>query len=198
VDSDDDPGDRKVVLPDGHTLTIRRMTEADAGALGALYEGLSLDDRHRRFFSVYHPSTSFLHHYAGTPEEKGYGLVALVTNGDERLVGEASYTLLPSGCGEFAITVARDWRGWLGPYLFDAMLDAASELAVPNLEADVLADNEVMLALARSRGGVSVARPYSGVVRVAVPASEAVPHLNRATVGRPADRRARGPSPVPA
>jgi hypothetical protein len=85
---------------------------------------------------------------------------------------------------------SRPIGGWLGPYLLDAMLDAASARAVPKLEADVLADNQIMLTLARSRGGVIVRRPHSGVVRVSVPTSEPVRRLDRMTVRRPADRRA--------
>lgn len=181
---DESAGFRRVGLPHGRTLTIRRMTQADVGALGELYEGLSLDDRHRRFFSVYHPSQSFLEHYAHTADDRGYGLVAVVRDGEEELVGEASYTLLPSGCGEFAITIARDWRGWLGPYLFDALLEVATTRAVPNLQADVLADNPVMLSLARSRGAVTIERPHLGVVRVAVPAREPVRAPDRAPAGR--------------
>lgn len=150
------------------------MTPADVAPLGELYEGLSFDDRHRRFFSVYHPSRSFLEHYVDTADGKGYGLVAVVSDGTEQLVGEASYTVTASGCGEFAITIAREWRGWLGPYLFDALLEVATVHGVPNLQADVLADNRAMLALARSRGAVTTHRPQLGVVRVAVPASEPV------------------------
>lgn len=171
---DEDAGFRRVALPHGRVLTVRRMTEADAHGLGELYERLSLDDRHRRFFSAYRPSRSFLEHYASTAGNKGYGLVAVVGNGTEQLVGEASYTLLPSGRGEFAITIAREWRGWLGPYLFDALLEAATAHAVPGLQADILADNAAMLAVARNRGAVTIERPDVGVVRVAIPASEPV------------------------
>ena len=172
-------GFRRAVLPHGRVLTVRPMREGDAGALGELYEGLSFDDRHRRFFSAYQPSRSFLAHYASA--HNGYGLVAVVSNGTEELVGEASYSMLPSGCGEFAITVARRWRGWLGPYLFDALLEAAAARAVPALEADVLAENVAMLALARRRGAVTIERPHLGVVRVSVPACAPA----RATKGEP-------------
>jgi hypothetical protein len=104
---DEDAGFRSVALPQRRVLTVRPMRDRDAEALGKLYEGLSLDDRYRRFFSVYHPTRNFLEHYASTAGEKGYGLVAVVGNGADQLVGEATYTLLPSGCGEFAITIAR-------------------------------------------------------------------------------------------
>lgn len=56
--------------------------------------------------------------------------------GGARIVGEASYELLPNGAGELAITVAADQRGWIGPYLLDAMVEAAAAGGVPNVEAD--------------------------------------------------------------
>jgi hypothetical protein len=69
-----------------------------------------------------------------------------------RLVGEASYDLLPNGDGELGITVAADQRGWLGPFLLDALCEAAAARGVPDLEADVLVTNRRMLALLRARG----------------------------------------------
>jgi hypothetical protein len=62
--------------------------------------------------------------------------------------------MLENGNGEFAMVVAKDWRGWLGPYLLDVVVDLASQHGVPNLEAEVLAINTRMLALLRARGCV--------------------------------------------
>ena len=51
--------------------------------------------------------------------------MAEVVDGDDRtLVGEAGYTLLSDGDGELAITVDPEWRGWLGSWLLDALVDA--------------------------------------------------------------------------
>jgi hypothetical protein len=87
-------------------------------------------------------------------ERGGCGLVAVVRDagGGEELVGEAFYGLLANGDGELSLTVDDTWRGWLGPYLLDALIEQAAERGVPNLEGDVLLTNRPMLALARARG----------------------------------------------
>jgi hypothetical protein len=152
-----------VPLPDGALLTVRAVTPSDADGLVALYDGLSDDDRHLRFFSGFRPPRSFFERLATVVDRGGYGVVATVagdgqagsgprTRASPRIVGEASYELLPNGDGELGMAVATGQRGWLGPYLLDALVDAAAERGVPNLEADVLATNAPMLALLRSRG----------------------------------------------
>jgi hypothetical protein len=149
------------------------VTPADVDGLAALYDGLSADDRYRRFFSSYRPPLDFFERLATVVDRGGYGVVATVDSpsgeaaahtGDaadgadgtrartQRIVGEASYELLPNGDGELAIAVAADQRGWLGPYLLDALVEAAAARGVPNLEADVLVTNRRMLALLRARG----------------------------------------------
>lgn len=146
-------GRRRTRLPGGGELVVRPVRPDDVDGLVALCESLSDDDRYRRFFSGYHPDRAFFERAASVVDRGGYGLVAVVPGPDrERLVGEASYELLPDGDGELAMTVAPDWRGWLGPYLLDALVEAAAERGVPNLEADVLATNRAMLSLLRSRG----------------------------------------------
>ena len=56
------------------------------------------------------------------------------------------------------MVVAVEWRGWLGPYLLDLVVEQAAHHDVPNLEAEVLTANRKMTALLRSRGGVVVDR----------------------------------------
>lgn len=145
----DHDGRRCVPLPGGGVLTLRPVTPADVDGLEALYAGLSDDDRSRRFFSQYRPPRSFFERLAGVADRGGFGLVA--TDG-ARIVGEANYELLPDGDGELGMTVAADRRGWLGPYLLDALVEAAAARGIPNLEAEVLVTNRRMLDLLRSRG----------------------------------------------
>jgi len=160
---------RQVGLPHGRTLEIRPITPADVDGLAALYEDLDDEDRHRRFFTSYRPGREFLERVAGSADSGGFGLVAVVAaEGGDRIVAEADYTLLPDGDGELAVTVAGGWRGWLGPYLLDALLEAASARGVPNLQADILVTNQPMLALVRSRGYATMEHPDWTVVRVLI------------------------------
>ncbi|HEX6857607.1 MAG TPA: hypothetical protein VF204_20125 [Streptosporangiaceae bacterium] len=134
------------------------MRRADAAGLDALFEGLSDDDRYRRFFGFSHPGPRFLEQLTRAAEEGGYRLVAVVSGTGDRIVGEAGYALLPDGNGDFALTVAAGWRGWLGPYLLDALVAAAAARGVPTLRADVLRENARMFTLLASRGYVTLRR----------------------------------------
>lgn len=168
---------RAVPLPEGRTLIVRDVEPADVEGLRALYAGLDQHATYQRFFSAFRPGPDFFEEMATITERGGFGLVAAVTDeaGAEELVGEAGYTLLPDGDGELAITVAEPWRGWLGPFLLDALLAAAAARRVPNLQADVLVTNGPMLALVRSRGYATMDHPDGTVVRVAIGTSGPTP-----------------------
>jgi hypothetical protein len=163
-----------VDLSGGRTLTIRTVTKADVEGLDALFEGLSDEDRYCRFFNFYHPRREFLEQLARPEDEDGYRLVAVVSGPENKLVAEAGYVSLPDGNGEFALTVAAGWRGWLGPFLLDAVVAAAAARGVPNLQADILKSNIRMLALLSSRGYAVLDREASEM-RVAIDAAQPRP-----------------------
>jgi hypothetical protein len=172
-----------VGLSGGRTLTVRTVAKADVDGLDALFEGLCDEDRYYRFFGLSHPGRKFLEQLARAADEGGYRLVAVVSGPEDKLVAEAGYALLPDGNGEFALTVADGWRGWLGPYLLDALVAAAAARDVPNLQADILVSNIRMLALVSSRGYVTLDREASQV-RVAIDAAQ--PRRNPRARGSPA------------
>lgn len=161
---------RTVPLPGGRALTVRTVRRADAAGLDALFEGLSDEDRYRRFFGFSHPGPRFLEQLTRAAEEGGYRLVAVVSGAGDSIVAEAGYALLPDGNGDFALTIAAGWRGWLGPYLLDALVAAAAARGVPALRADVLSENARMFTLLASRGYVTLGRAGSEV-RVAIDAA---------------------------
>jgi hypothetical protein len=157
---------RRAPLPRGRTLTIRPVEHGDAAAIEALYAGLDPESRYRRFFSAYRPDRAFAERVVSIDDRGGAGLVACVDG--EGVVAEAGYELLPNGDGELEITVSDGWRGWLGPYLLDALAEVAAERGVPNLEADVLATNGPMLAMLRTRGYATVPTGDLTVVRAII------------------------------
>ncbi len=174
----------------GRTIELRPARPDDDVGLMELYDTLSPDDRHRRFFSVYHPERSFFTAMATEAERGGARLVAVLhaTGDDPRIVAEAGYTMLPNGDGELAMVVAPEWRGWLGPYLLDALMDAAAAAGVPNLEADVLTTNTPMLALLRSRGTAVMDHEDWTVVRLMVGTRGERPEWPNASSGEDAPR----------
>src|SRR5665213_1035198 len=145
---------RCVALPAARVLSIRPMRDSDADGLIALYAGLNIDDRYQRFFSGNPPPESFVRKMTNVTERGGFGLIAVIEgpDGTSRIVGEATYELLPDGDGELGITVAEDARGWLGPYLLDALVEEAAAAGIHNLHADVLIANRRMLAMLGARG----------------------------------------------
>jgi GNAT superfamily N-acetyltransferase len=119
-----------------------------------MYTSLTNDDLYRRFFQAHVPPASTIERILSTAERDGVGLVAVLEerDGSVRVVGETSYEMVPDGGAEIGITVAPGSRGWLGPYLLDALVEAAGARGITNLQADVLVENRRMLALMRSRG----------------------------------------------
>jgi len=144
-------GHRRVTLPGGRCLVVRPVAPSDVDGLVALYGSLDEEDRYRRFFSNFVPPRSFFEHMATVGARGGFGVVA-VDGACGPVVAEATYELLPDGDGELAMVVAEEWRGWLGAYLLDVLIEAAAARGVPNLEADVLVLNPRMLSLLRRRG----------------------------------------------
>lgn len=182
--------ERAVALPGGGRLELRQMDAGDIDALVALYDRLSAEDLRYRFFNVYHPRRDFFEHQLERVGRDGYALVAVVSGhpgknaGDGGIVADAEYVLLADGSGELALTVAPAWRGWLGPYLLDALVAVAGARGVPNLQADVLADNARMLALFRHRGFAIVGDGDMTVQRVAIGTTAPVSRWDAAG-GRP-------------
>jgi GNAT superfamily N-acetyltransferase len=159
--------------PDGQTLTVRTVTEADVDGLDALFQGLSNDDRHHRFFSLRPPARTFVEQMTRAEDEGGYRLVAVASGPQDALVAEAGYAILPDGDGEFGLTVAAGWRGRrLGRYLLDAIVAAAAARGVPNLQADIMLGNTGMLALVRDRGYITLHRDEFSDMRIAIDAAQ--------------------------
>jgi hypothetical protein len=108
----------------------------------------------------------------------GLVLVAEVgeADGARRLVADAGYAPSTSGEPELALTVAPGWRGWLGPFLLDTLLEAAASRGIDALDAVILVENRAMMALARARGFVVVEHPDWTSARVRLSTSDRVPH----------------------
>jgi hypothetical protein len=135
-------------------LVIRVPVPSDRGPLAALFDSLSFEDRYLRFFSAFRPDDKFIDRLVVANDDGVCEILAVVTNpdGQPHVVGEAGAWPLGNGNGELGITVARDRRGWLGPYLLDALLELSAANGIPNLEADVMTTNRRMLSLLRERG----------------------------------------------
>lgn len=161
---------RSVELPLSRVLTIRAIRPSDRPGLVSLYRSLSENDRYLRFFTGHGPPKSFVEQMTRIEQRGGFGLVAVIEGPEAapQLVGEASYGMLPNGNGELGITVAHDARGWLGPYLLDALTEEAAARGIPNLEAQVMVTNHQMLSVLRHRGLVHVDYADPAIAHVAI------------------------------
>lgn len=178
---------RTIAIPSGGALEVRPVRADDVSQLVSLYERLDDDDRYRRFFSFKRPEPCFFERLVEIGERGGAGIVvvdvggadgepgALAADRDAPIVAEASYELLGNGNGEMAITVDRDWRGWLGPYLLGVLCAVAASRGIANLEAEILTLNRQMRSLTRSRGEVYLPGSDWESVRVAFPTSGPTP-----------------------
>ncbi|WP_195210387.1 GNAT family N-acetyltransferase [Actinomarinicola tropica] len=169
--------ERVADLPHGRRLVVRPVSLDDLDALLELYQHLSTDDLHLRFFSAFRPSRSWLEDWITAQTERGHGLVAELhePHGPSRIVGDAGYVLLDDGSGELAITIEPSCRGWLGPYLLDALAVDAAERGVPTLQAEILTENRRMLSMVRFREYATLGHGDWTTVRVAIATTRETP-----------------------
>jgi hypothetical protein len=165
-----------IELADGARMEVRPTTGEDAERISALYETLSEGDRHRRFFGAFRPHLDWCRQWADVAARGGFGVIAVVHRDGvpEEVAGEAGYALRDDGDGDLAVTVAPNWRGWLGPYLLDVLVRHAATVGIANLQADVLLENGPMLSVLSRRGPVALGHD-SGIVRLSIGTSGSVP-----------------------
>ncbi len=163
-------------LADGARMEVRSTTADDAERICAVYETLSIGDRHRRFFSAFKPHLDWCREWADVASRGGFGVIAIVRRDGEpdEVAGEAGYAIRHDGDGDLAVTVAPNWRGWLGPYLLDVLVRHAAAVGLANLQADVLLENGPMLSLLRRRHPVAMGHD-DGVVRLSIGTTGPVP-----------------------
>ena len=149
-----------VTLRDGRAAHIRAMRLADEAEILQTFDRLSQDARYMRFMrTVREVNLERLRKTLASFPGSGLGIVATgpATDGID-IVGTAIFVLGgdPSAC-EFAITIAADYGGaGLGRTILTALIDAAKQRGLREMEGFVLASNKPMLRLA-ARVGFSVA-----------------------------------------
>ena len=154
-------------LRDGRIVHIRAMRPSDEAALLKAFGQLSPDARYMRFMRVVgEPNVERLRKALASLPESGLGIVATV--GETDVVGSATFLIgnNPTSC-EFATTVVGEYGGQgLGRALMTALIAAAKQRGLHEMEGFVLAKNQPMLRLA-ARLGFSIAPdPDDPAVRI--------------------------------
>jgi GNAT superfamily N-acetyltransferase len=143
-------------LPAGECITLRPIDSSDAGALQMYVRGLSPESRYNRFLGALHElPPAELDRVIHLDRENELALLA-ETRVDSApiVIGEARFSFAPDRLeGEFALSVADDWRGkGLGTLLMADIECRTASLGARHLFGDVLRSNEPMKTLARKNG----------------------------------------------
>ncbi len=145
-----------LILRDGRTVFVRTIRDEDKDMLDDAFERLCKEARYSRFFTAVRAVPDEILHPAA-PSPQGY-VVALVAlsgrDADQVMIGGARYVTDPSGeTGEFAVTVADDWRGLgLARQLMETLIGIARERHLRRMEGCVLSTNTGMRRLATRLG----------------------------------------------
>jgi acetyltransferase len=157
-------------LRDGRRVHIRAMRKSDEAAILQAFDRLSPEARYMRFMRVVgEPNIERLRKALASFPESGLGIVATVTAaGETRIVGSAVFLVGkdPASC-EFSTTVASDHGGLsLGRALMTALIAAAKQRGLHEMEGFVLARNQPMLKLAARLGFSITPDPDDASVRI--------------------------------
>lgn len=142
----------EAVLRDGSRVLIRPVVRSDEQALLRFLEGLSLDSRYRRFFSLCPDLARTAHSSVPSGDDRCFGVVA-VPGGQAEVVGHAGCWRTAGREAEMAIAVADRLRGCgLGSILLAALAEHAVRMGVEVFEMDVLLENYPILRLLMRSG----------------------------------------------
>ena len=122
-------------------MTLRPIGPRDAGVMQAYVRGLSPDSRYHRFFgALYELPPAELERVIHLDRKYELALLAETrVDAAALVIGEARYALAPDRLeGEFALSVADDWRGkGLGTLLMADIECRATSLGAEHLCGDV-------------------------------------------------------------
>ena len=169
------PGHREadVVLRDGSTVHVRPARPADAPEVERLLKGLSDRSRWLRFFSGYPNLAKAVQWATEVDYERRYGLVA--TSGAEaRVVGHAGFERQPDhpDRAEVAFEIADAMQGkGLGTILLGQLAEAANQLGIQVLDAEVLPENHQMVKVFRDSGFPVKTHSVPGALLIEFPTS---------------------------
>jgi GNAT superfamily N-acetyltransferase len=167
-------------LPAVGDLVIRPIAPDDKQALKEGFARLSGASRYRRFLSPHtRLSPAELRYFTEVDHHDHEALVAL-DPGTGAGVGVARYVRSAEDpeTAEIAVAVVDDWqRRGVGTRLASALAERAREEGIRSFTGVLLADNELMLNLARELGEVRVLHSEHGTIEIAVELSDEAPSL---------------------
>jgi acetyl coenzyme A synthetase (ADP forming)-like protein len=161
-----------VALRDGSTVHVRPVRLTDAPAVEQLLKGLSDRSRWLRFFG-YPDRTKAVQWATEVDYDRRYGLVA-TTGADGRVVGHAGFERQPDhpDRAEVGMEIADAMQGkGLGTILLGQLAEAAHQVGVQVLDAEVLPENHQMIKVFRDCGFPVKTHTIPGVILIEFPTS---------------------------
>jgi acetyl coenzyme A synthetase (ADP forming)-like protein len=167
-----------VALRDGSTLHVRPVVAADAAAMRAFFEGLSLESIGLRFFGV--PNVEWATKWAvATDDADRYALVA-TTGPGHVIVAHGAYVRIDGERAEVAFVVADAWQGQgIATIMLGQLAAAAQARGITSFSAEVLPGNHRMIAVFRDSGFPVELRTRRDVIEVELPTSLSEAALER-------------------
>jgi RimJ/RimL family protein N-acetyltransferase len=145
----------QLTLRDGRSATIREVRPEDANAFRAALLRFSADTLHSRFFSAVRPTEAMVERGVHSHAQGERALVAVVEEGGAATIvgGGRCISGADKESGEFAVTIADEWRGLgLASGIMRALIRDARARGLKRMEGFVLKENSSMLGLARRLG----------------------------------------------
>lgn len=143
-------------LADGRIVTIRPIRRDDDARERDFLDHLSPDTWYLRFHKfVSAPSDKLVHFFTDIDYDQHMAFVCVARHdGTEEVVGEARYVVIPhSRSCDFGIMIADDWhKTGIAGLLMEALIRAARERGLEQMEGLVLTSNTTMLRFARALG----------------------------------------------
>ena len=167
-----------VALRNGSTLHVRAVVTADAPAMRAFFEGLSLESIGLRFFGV--PNVDWATKWAvATDDAERYALVA-TTGPAHVIVAHGAYVRIDDERAEVAFVVADAWQGHgIATIMLGQLAAAAQAHGITSFSADVLPGNHRMIGVFRDSGFPVELRTRGDVIEVELPTSLSEAALER-------------------
>ena len=162
--------ERRATLKEGTEILVRPTRATDEAAMKELFYNLTPEDIYTRFFTNLKSLTSErAQHLCSVDYENEMAFAAVVGSWEEEtIVGSGCFYVDPStNLADVAYMIHPDWQGkGLGTVLQQRLMEYARELGLRGFTADVLAENEKMLAVFEKSGCQVDAKASSGVLEV--------------------------------
>jgi RimJ/RimL family protein N-acetyltransferase len=149
----------RIALRSGHRVLVRALRPDDGPGLAEAFEQLSETSRYRRFFTAKPQLSEQTLAFLTDVDHHDHEALVAVAPDSGQLVGVARFIRIPGepDLAEVAVTVTDSWqRRGLGTALLRELAQRAAEEGIRHLAADMLAENQPMLTLARRLGDAEI------------------------------------------